>query len=528
MIDQGNIKQEIDSLKKNFKSDISAGFFVFLLALPLSLGIAKASGFPASMGVLTAIIGGVFTLFFRVSELSVKGPAAGLITISAAAVTEFGGNQFAWQTVCAIIVTMAVFQIFLGFLKLGSLTDFFPHSAVHGMLAAIGIIIMLKQFPVLLGVDPSLYTTKGPIELLISIPMFLSNFSWHVAIIGIISLLLMFVVTGVKKSFLRKIPAPVVVLLVAIPMALYWDFKQTEPGYTLVIIGDFWGSLAVNTDFTEFFSFPFWKYVLMFLFVSSLESLLTVKALDTLDIEQRNSNFNGELVGQGAGNVLAGLLGGLPMISEVVRSSANIGYGAKSKWANFFHGIFLLLSIIFIVPIIELIPNSALAAMLVFAGFRLAAPKEFIHIYRVGREQLVFFIVTILVTLLEDLLLGVLAGILTKFIFHFASGVTYSNFFRANLEIEETETVYTVKIKGAAVFSNLIGFKKQVNSIPEEKNILFDFSQTTFVDHSFMSFISQFQSKRAALRSTCQFLELDGLTAFSSHSLASRKRRAHP
>ncbi len=384
MIDQGNIKQEIDSLKKNFKSDISAGFFVFLLALPLSLGIAKASGFPASMGVLTAIIGGVFTLFFRVSELSIKGPAAGLITISAAAVTEFGGNQFAWQTVCAIIVTMAVLQIFLGFLKLGSLTDFFPHSAVHGMLAAIGIIIMLKQFPVLLGVDPSLYTTKGPIEFLISIPMFLSNFSWHVAIIGIISLLLMFVVTGVKKSFLRKIPAPVVVLLVAIPMTLYWDFKHTEPEYTLVIIGDFWGSLGMNANFSAIGTFVFWKYVIMFLFVSSLESLLTVKAIDGLDPYNRKSDYNGDLIGQGAGNVLTSLLGGLPMISEVVRSSANVGFGAKTKWSNFFHGVFLLLAMIFLIPFIELIPNSALAAMLIYAGFRLAAPKEFIHISWTG------------------------------------------------------------------------------------------------------------------------------------------------
>ena len=523
MIHQGNTKREIDSLKKNFKSDISAGFFVFLLALPLSLGIAKASGFPASMGVLTAIIGGVFTLFFRVSELSIKGPAAGLITISAAAVTEFGGNQFAWQTVCAIIVTMAVLQIFLGFLKLGSLTDFFPHSAVHGMLAAIGIIIMLKQFPVLLGVDPSLYTSKGPIELLISIPMILSNFRWHVAIIGIISLLLMFVVTGVKKSFLRKIPAPLTVLLVAIPMALFWDFKHTEPGYTLVIIGDFWGSLAVNTDFTEFFSFPFWKYVLMFLFVSSLESLLTVKAIEGLDPYNRKSDYNGDLIGQGAGNVLAALLGGLPMISEVVRSSANVGFGAKTKWSNFFHGVFLLLSMIFLIPFIELIPNSALSAMLIYAGYRLAAPKEFIHIYKIGKEQLAIFLVTIFITLAEDLLLGILAGILVKFIFHFIHGVRLNNLFKVKAIVTTNGTVTILKIEGSAIFSNLISFKKLLSAVDENNQIMIDFSETNLVDHSFMSFIHHFKSEKEAMNSSCQLVGFENHKSFSDHRFSTKK-----
>jgi len=523
MIHQGNTKREIDSLKKNFKSDISAGFFVFLLALPLSLGIAKASGFPASMGVLTAIIGGVFTLFFRVSELSIKGPAAGLITISAAAVTEFGGNQFAWQTVCAIIVTMAVLQIFLGFLKLGSLTDFFPHSAVHGMLAAIGIIIMLKQFPVLLGVDPSLYTSKGPIELLISIPMILSNFRWHVAIIGIISLLLMFVVTGVKKSFLRKIPAPLTVLLVAIPMALFWDFKHTEPGYTLVIIGDFWGSLAVNTDFTEFFSFPFWKYVLMFLFVSSLESLLTVKAIEGLDPYNRKSDYNGDLIGQGAGNVLAALLGGLPMISEVVRSSANVGFGAKTKWSNFFHGVFLLLSMIFLIPFIELIPNSALSAMLIYAGYRLAEPKEFIHTYKIGKEQLAIFLVTIFITIAEDLLLGILAGILVKFIFHFIHGVRLYNLFKAKAIVTTNGTVTILKLDGSAIFSNLISFKKLLSAVDKNNHIVIDFSETNLVDHSFMSFIHHFKSEKEAMNSSCQLVGFENHKSFSDHRLSTKK-----
>jgi len=525
MSDKGGKITIVNGLRRHILSDISAGFLVFLLALPLSLGIAKASGFPASMGVLTAIIGGVLTLFFRVSELAIKGPAAGLITISAAAVTEFGGEQFGWQTVCAIIVTMAILQISLGFLKLGSLTDFFPHTAVHGMLAAIGIIIIAKQIPVLLGVNPELYAGLGPVELLASIPVFAANLSPHIAFVGMVSLGIMFLVSGIKIGFLKKIPAPMVVLLLAIPLAVLWNFEQTEAKYALVFIGDFWGSLDVNVDFAAFFSFPFWKYVIMFLFVSSLESLLTVKAIDNLDPEKRRSNFNGDLIGQGVGNVFSGLFGGLPMISEVVRSSANIGFGAKTKWSNFFHGMFLLISMLFIIPIIELIPNSALAAMLVYAGFRLASPKEFIHTYQVGKEQIIIFLTTIVITLLEDLLLGVLAGIVIKFMFHFAAGVKFSNLFKAKYQRSNSKEGVVFKVKEAAIFSNLIGFKKQLNALPNDKKVAIDFSETTFIDHSFMTFITQFQAKRSESSYTCELVQLNHLEPRSNHPLATRKLR---
>ena len=517
-------QSKLSGLKSNFRTDLSAGFLVFLLALPLSLGIAKASGFPSSMGVLTAMVGGLFTGFFKVSELSIKGPAAGLITISAAAVTEFGEGIQGWQMVCAVIVIMAILQIGLGLLKLGSLSDFFPHSAVHGMLAAIGIIIIAKQIPVLLGDDPEMYSGEGPIELLMSIPRFITNAHEHIAIIGVLGLIIMFVVSSSKSALLKKIPAPMIVLLMAIPLTIFWDFKQTESNYSLVSIGDFWGSLALNTDFSTLATFPFWKYVVMFLFVSSLESLLTVKAIDNLDPYKRQSNYNGDLIGQGAGNVISGMLGGLPMISEVVRSSANIGYGAKTKWANFFHGVFLLLAMIFMIPIIELIPNSALAAMLIFAGYRLAAPKEFIHTYKVGIDQLAIFLVTIIITLAEDLLLGILAGIMVKFIIHISNGVKISNLFRAKFEIIEQNEETHMKIEGAAVFSNLIGFKKQLSSNLRSEKLIIDFEQTHYIDHSFMSFIQKFKDEKTDKGMVIQLVGLEGHQKFSDHPLSTRKK----
>lgn len=251
-----------------------------------------------------------------------------------------------------------------------------------------------------------------------------------------------------------------IVLSLTVPLSIYWHFRETEPNYSLVTIGDFWGSLGLNFDFSQIRQPAFWKYVFMFVFIGSLESLLTVKAIDSLDPYKRTSNYNNDLSAVGMGNLIAAMFGGIPMISEVVRSSANVGFGGKTKWSNFFHGLFLLMAMIFLIPAIELIPNAALAAMLIYAGYRLAAPREFIHTFHIVTEQLAIFLTTIVVTLAEDLLLGVDAGILVKFIFHIYHGALWSSLFKAKYAKTEDENAIIVKIAESAIFSNLIGFKK--------------------------------------------------------------------
>lgn len=509
--------------KENWKNDLLPGFMVFLLALPLSLGIAKASGFPPAMGVLTAMVGGLFTSFFKVSELTIKGPAAGLITVCAAAVIEFGGGDQGWHTVSAIIAVMAAIQIIFALLKFGSLSDFFPHSAVHGMLAAIGIIIIAKQIPVLLGDDPSIYKGEGPIELLLDIPRFVTHAHWHIAIVGLIGLAILFVLPQLKFKFLKKVPGPLFVLLMAIPLSLYWHFKETEPSYSLVTIGDFWGSVGLNADFSQIGTFAFWKYVFMFLFVSSLESLLTVKATDNLDPYKRLSDYNGDLKAQGAGNLVSGLLGGLPMISEVVRSSGNVSFGAKTKWSNFFHGAFLLLAMLLIIPVIEMIPNAALAAMLIFAGYRLAAPKEFVHTYHLGKEQLAIFVTTIVVTLAEDLLLGIAAGIVVKFLFHLYNGAPIGSLFKASYELETaTDGHITIHVLQSAVFSNLIGYKKVLTTLPEQAAVTIDFSKARLIDHSFMAFVTHLQGEYNLRGGDMRLAGMKNHRPLSKHPLATR------
>lgn len=511
------------SLKNNWKSDLISGFLVFLLALPLSLGIAKASGFPAAMGIFSAIVAGLLTSFFSVSPLTIKGPAAGLITICSGAILEFGGGTEAWQIAAAAITIAALLQIVFGFLRFGTLSDLFPYAVVFGMLAAIGIIILAKQIPVLLGNDPSLYSSKNPIELLLDLPTFVSNAHLEISLIGILSLLIMFGLPALKVSFVKNIPAPLLVLLVAVPTGLYFNFKSNAPSFALVEIGDFWGELRIRADYSWVGTITFWKYVVMFLLVGTLESLLTVKAVDNLDQLKRKSDYNGDLKALGLGNFVSGLFGGLPTISEVVRSSSNITFGAKTKWSNFFHGAFLLIAMLLLIPQIELIPNSALAAMLIYAGYRLANPKNFIQIWKIGKEQMLIFLTTVIVTLLEDLLLGIFAGIVVKMIFHLFNGVSFSSLFKPTFTIDEDAEHVKVMILNAAIFTHLMKYNRVFDRLPQNQELIIDFSQCALIDHSFMQFIAGVTNKREMNGSKVSLVGLERHKVFSKHLLAARK-----
>lgn len=513
----------IKGLKENFGVDFLSGFMVFLLALPLSLGIAKASEFPTAMGVLTAMIGGLFVSLFMGARMTIKGPAAGLITVCAAAVTEMGGGIAGWQMAAAAIVVTGVIQYILGWLKVGKLSDFFPHSAVHGMLAAIGILIFAKQFPILLGVDPALLKGLSPIELYTHIPQFISKANPTIALVGIMGLAVLFGLPLLGKTF-KKVPGPLVVLLIAVPIAIGMDFKTQLPEYSLVKIGDFWSTVKLNADFSLVGTFVFWKYVFMFLFVNSLESLLTVKAIDGQDPFKRKSDYDKDLRAVGMGNSLSGFLGGLPMISEVARSAANVNFGGRTRWANFFHGFFLLIAMLLMIPVIELIPNSALAAMLIFVAYRLASPKEFIGVYKVGPEQLVIFCTTILVTVLEDLLLGIAAGILVKFIFHLANGAKFSSLFKAKYSIKVIGDQHYFDLEGSAVFSNLIAFKHVFEEIPPRKIVIIDFSKVKFIDHSFMDFLERFEEDYHYEGGRVTIVGFEKFKNLSKHHLSARKK----
>lgn len=490
-------------LKENFSKDALSGFLVFLLALPLSLGIAKASDFPAIFGLVTAIIGGIVVSFFAGSKLTIKGPAAGLIAICGGAIAAFGGGDTGWHLALGAIVVAGLIQILFGVFKLGKLADFFPGAAVHGMLAAIGIIIMSKQIHTLLGIDPKFLKGKEPLELLAMIPSSIMHENAHLAEIGIACLLILIGMSFVKHNKLKKIPAPLIVLFVAIPLGFVLHIKTDGAisNFSLVKIGsiteaftsgfimkgDFVSRGVFNADFNALTTHigDFLMYVVLFALIGSLESLLTAKAIDGLDPFKRKSDFNKDLMAVGIGNTLSGLLGGLPMISEVARSSANVSNGARTRWANFFHGLFLLLAVLIAVPLIEMIPNAALAAMLTFVGFRLAHPKEFIHMWHIGKEQFLIFTTTVIITLATDLLIGVGSGIALELLINIINGANLKSAFKLQFSIsKQNEENYNVIINDVLVFSNALSLKKIIYTIPQGKNITIDVSQTKIVDHT--------------------------------------------
>jgi MFS superfamily sulfate permease-like transporter len=546
-------KDGFEGLKQNFSSDAISGFLVFLLALPLSLGIAGASDFPPIYGLVSAMIGGLIVTFFVGSPLTIKGPAAGLIVIVAGAVAEFGlgapqGStaeeiaRYGWQLALGAVVVAGVLQVIFGLLKLGGLSDFFPLPAVHGMLAAIGIIIISKQIHILVGMNPLTPEGKAmvePMELLQEIPTTLSHIFLHehVAIVGILSLIIVFGWPYIPIKFLKKIPASLVVLVVAIPLTKILDIHNSmelrnsagmliNKGYKPLLEFDkgLLDIIGINVSFQGFSQIGvFIKYVVMFALVGSLEALLTVKAIDLLDPFKRKSNSNKDLVAVGIGNIIAGVLGGLPLISEVARSSANINNGGKTRWANFFHGFFILIFLLFAVYFSDLIPKSALAAMLIGVGWKLAHPREFGSMIKIGTDQFLIFVVTIIFTLATDLLIGIAAGILLKLIMHLIHGVPAKSLFNAQTIVKESG----LEVHGAVVFSNFIKVKNLLNKFPKTEEIFLDVRDCKLIDHSVIESIHHLKDE---FKEEGGALTVIGIEEFknmnrSKHELATKRKK---
>ncbi len=538
----------VNGFTKYFRYDFVSGFLVFLIALPLCLGISIASGYPPIAGIFTAIVGAILTTFISNSELTIKGPAAGLIVIAIGCINDFGGpgDMNAYKAALAIGVAAATLQIIFGLVRAGILGEFFPISAVHGMLAAIGVIIVIKQIPFALGVinpETGRAPSGEPFEMIREIPHYLAEANPAIVAIGSVSVLIMFLWPVVRKKVaaLKMVPAPMIVLLVAVPMGMAFDLLH-EHSYVLqghkYQLGDqylvkmpdkMFGMFQEITypDFAFLSQLKAWKWVMMFFIIGSLESLLSAKAVDLLDPWKRKTNMNRDMVAVGVANLCAASIGGLPMISEIVRSKANIDNGARTRFADMWHGIFLLACVALIPTVLHRIPLAALAAMLVYTGFRLAHPSEFVHVYRIGKEQLAIFVTTLLMVLATDLLIGVAAGILLKLVIHVANGVPIRSLFKPYIEVQEVdENTSLILARESAVFSNWIPFRRQIEEIGlvQRRNLIVDVSDTVLVDHSVMEKLHEMESdfEQEGLRFEVRGLET--LQPLAANATAARKR----
>ena len=522
----------LKGLNQNFRNELTSGLLVSLIALPLCLGIAMASGFPAFGGLITAIVGGLIVAPLCGSRLSIKGPAAGLIAIAIASVETLGtGDNFAgYRCTLAVLAVAAAFQILFALFKLGRFGDFFPTSVVHGMLAAIGIIIFSKQIHPLLGVKA---ISKHPIELLLEIPHSLVVMNPRVALVGFTSVLIVVLAPMVLGRLSKFFPGPLLAVLAGIVFCLSFDFahphKYTWYSMEYLLDDKFLVNLPSNfvagltfPDFSRIFSLESIQFIIMFALIGSIESLLTVKAVDSVDPYKRRSNLNKDLMAVGFGNMILALIGGLPMISEVVRSYANVSYGAKTRWSNFMHGAWLLLFALALADIIHLVPVAALAGVLCVTGYRLASPIRFKHCREIGKEQLLVFLCTIVGTLMTDLLVGVFIGVAVQYACCVFMGAPVSSLFTSVSDSgSSTGNTKVIRLPATCFFGNVISFKKIIDGT-QSGGIQLDFSGTVHVDHTFMHEIRSLERDLGQQGREVVLIGIERLVPFSAHHAASR------
>jgi len=481
-------------LVKNLKYDLPASLTVFLVALPLCLGIALASGAPMFSGLIAGVVGGIVVGFFSGSNLSVSGPAAGLTTIVLSSIQDLGS----FQTFLAAVFLAGVIQLILGYLRAGTIGHFFPSAVIKGMLAAIGLILILKQIPHALGYDrdfegdESFFQNDGEntfTEIINSFD-YMSAGAIIISLISFVILLTWDKLPLKKMGFFQLIPPSLLVVVTGV--ITNQIFIYYAPGVAI----EQEHLVSVSLGETSF-QFPNWSafsnqdiYIvaLTLALVASLESLLSIEATDKLDPDKHITPLNRELKAQGIGNMVSGLIGGLPVTAVIVRSSANVAAGAKTKVSTITHGVLLATAVVAIPTLLNMIPLSCLAAILITIGYKLASPAQFKKLFSHGYDQFIPFVVTILAILFSNLLLGIGIGICVGLIF-----VLKTNY-QQDITIVNDGSNYLLKLTKDVSFLNKAVLRKTLESIPQNSYVLIDGSQAQFVDHDIIDTLEDFVS----------------------------------
>ncbi|WP_412987402.1 SulP family inorganic anion transporter [Pontimicrobium sp. IMCC45349] len=555
-------KNSLKDFLKTLPKNIFSGFVVSLIALPLGLGLAMASEAPPIAGIITAVIGGLTVSILGGSNVTITGPGNSLVGVVAGAVlfyaTQSGldgeaASQQGYFVVLAAIVCSGMLLAILGFLRLGKLADFFPSSAIQGMLAAIGLIILAKSTHTMLanqgtkGVSLSIgdfvIVEEGSVlGLLFGIPKtIIGAFSYdnsgltYAAIAGVLGLAIMVFYPKIRNKYLQLIPAPMWIVIFPIIFSYYYELVLQKPnpidsGYMISNIPDF-NSIVTNlptVDFSHIASPAFWSIVITLTLIASIESLLSIKAVDKLDPEKRRSNVNRDLKALGLATIGSGFLGGLNVVTVIARSSVNVNNGGNNRSANFFHAFFLVLFIALFSTQLTRIPLPALMAILVFTGYKLASPNVVKKIFSIGKEQLIIFFVTLLATLKIGLIEGILLGVITTFIIHIIINKSFSLFFRNWLKpnvlmFKEDDGNYFVSVKHFCSFINFYKLKNKLDAIPENQEVIVDFSMCDFVDHTVMENLNNYQELFTKRGGHFEVIGLDMHGTDSEHPFALRR-----
>ncbi len=491
------------SLLGGIKENFPSGLVVFLVALPLCLGIALASGAPPLSGVISGIVGGLVVGFLSNSNISVSGPAAGLTAIILTAITDLRAFEL---FLCAGIIA-GLIQLILGFARAGSISNYFPNNVIEGMLAAIGIIIILKQIPHALGFDKDYEGNQS----LFSNGLNLNYFTELLGAIHPGAIIVTLVSVGILIAW-DKVPAlkrmkmlPGALVAVIIGILLNEMFKLT--GSSLAIGNEHLVSLPVPKsledfknlitmpDFAGFTNPKVWIVGATIAIVASIETLLCIEAADRLDRQRRITDTNLELKAQGIGNMISAFIGGLPMTSVVVRSSANANAGATSKISAMIHGVLLLVCVLTIPFILNLIPLATLAAVLILVGYKLAKPATFKHFWHLGKFQFIPFVATVAAVVATDLLKGVGIGLAIS-IFYILQGNMKRAYYLSREKLDDADGI-KIKLAEEVSFLNKAAIKKTLKNIKPNSNIIIDASETSYITTDVLEMIQDFANIRA-------------------------------
>jgi len=528
-------KKGIQGLAENWKNDLIAAVSVALIALPLSLGIALAAGAPAMSGIISAIVGGIVTTLYRGGHISVNGPAKGVIGVILLGITLMDdGTGQAFNYVLAAVVISGALQTLLGILKLGRLADIFHSTVIHGILAAIGIIIFAKQIHVAMGTDSE---SPSIVQNLIDAVVLLPEVNPFVLVIALLGLFLLIIHSKTSYRFFHLLPAPMWVIALSIPFVYAFNFfdyqtllffgKSFEVGPQLLLdIPDNITDSIMHPNFSKINTIEFWITVFSMLIITSIESLAIAKAVDKIDPYKRKTDLNKDLTGIGISTMAAGLIGGLPIIAVIIRSTVNIHNGAKTKWSNLYQGLLLLLFIVILSPVMRQVPLCAFAILLVYTGFKLASPAVFKQAYRQGTEQLIFFVATMVLTLYTNLLIGLLGGLLLALITHMLlARVSIAQFFKMVYSsrtklIKRPDGSFDLKIRGVANFLGILKVDKLVAKIPSGADVNIDLSETRLVGITYMDFLVEFLKTQRAAGGKAFITGLDGHVSSSTYNRA--------